>query len=286
MITAIQMATIRAAEAFSISRVGAIAPGYAADILVLDALEEVRVGAVYKAGKLVAENGVLSVPAQSLRSAEMRVRNSFSLAEVSAADFHIPATGKKQCRVIAALPGELLTEEKQMEIDFDIQNGIDESREILKLAALERHNGTGNRGLGFLTGLGFLHGAIASTVSHDAHNLIVIGSSECDMAIAANRLRALGGGLIAVRNGAIIAEMPLPIGGLMSEEEAGLVVQQNETVREGARALGMGGEVDPFMTMAFLSLPVIPHLKMTTKGLVDVNAQKIVPLFVEENDTK
>lgn len=286
VITAIQMATIRAAEAFSISHVGAIAPGYAADILVLDALEEVQIGAVYKAGKLVAENGALSVPVASDTRAEMGVRNSFSLGEISEADFHISATGKKRCRVIAALPGELLTEEKQMEIDFDIQNGIDESREILKLAVIERHKGTGNRGLGFLTGLGFLHGAIASTVSHDAHNLIVIGSSEHDMAIAANRLRALGGGLIAVRSGAVIAEMPLPIGGLMSDNEAGVVVQQNEAVRESARALGMGCEVDPFMTMAFLSLPVIPHLKMTTKGLVDVNAQKIVPLFVEENNEK
>ncbi len=284
VITAIQMATIWAAEAFSLRNVGAIAPGYAADILVLDALEEVRVGAVYKAGKLVAENGKLSVPVRTDVRVAAEVRNSFSLPPVSEADFHISATGKKRCRVITALPGELLTEEKQLELDFDIQNGIDESREIVKIAVLERHKGTGNRGIGFLTGLGAIHGAIASSVSHDAHNLIVIGNSERDMAAAANRLRELGGGLLAVRDGVTIAEMPLPIGGLMSEEEAGTVVQQNEAIRESVVALGMGCGVDPFMTMAFLSLPVIPHLKMTTKGLVDVNAQKIVPLFIDENE--
>ena len=159
-------------------------------------------------------------------------------------------------------------------------NGIDLDRDILKLAVIERHHGTGHMGLGFITGTGLKRGAIASSVSHDSHNLIVIGTNEADMAAAANRIRALGGGNVLVVDGEVRAEMPLPIAGLMSEGSAREVARENEAVRAAVHACGAPEGIEPFMNMAFVSLSVIPSLKMTTQGLVDVDRQQRVPLFV------
>ena len=155
------------------------------------------------------------------------------------------------------------------------QKGAD----ILKLAVIERHLNTGHKGIGFISGIGMKKGAIASSVSHDAHNLIVIGTNDEDMASAANRIRAMGGGNVVVSEGKIIAEMPLPEAGLMSDLSAAEIAAQNEEVRMAVHKLGASAEIEPFMNMAFLSLPVIPSLKMTTLGLVDVNRQRLVSLF-------
>ncbi len=146
---------------------------------------------------------------------------------------------------------------------------------------IERHRGTGHQGLGFLSGLGLKCGAIASSVSHDSHNLIVAGADEQDMVRAAERISALGGGCVVVRNGEILAELPLPVAGLMSNRPADELARQNEQLRECVYALGVPEGSEPFMPLAFLSLPVIPHLKMTTRGLLDVDGQKLVPLFAE-----
>ena len=154
-------------------------------------------------------------------------------------------------------------------------------RDILKLAVIERHLNTGHKGLGFISGAGLKKGAIASSVAHDAHNLIVIGTNDRDMAIAANRIRSLGGGNAVVADGELIAEMPLPEAGLMSDLSAAETAAQNEAVRLAVHALGASDEIEPFMNMAFLSLPVIPYIKMTTLGLVDVDGQKLVPLFAD-----
>lgn len=281
-VAGIKMATIQAAEHFGLKNLGAVAPSYNADLAILDSLDTVRVCAVYKNGEKVAENGkALDFPAPEI-DAELNniIRNSFHIDKLKKEDFVINENGKKSCRVIKLIKNQLLTDELITEIDFDSNNGIDASRDILKLAVLERHNNTGHKGLGFVNGISMKQGAIAASVSHDSHNLIVIGSNENDMAIAANRIISLGGGMVTVKNGEILAEMPLPIAGLMTDVCAEIASQQNEKVRESVYSLGVDGDIEPFMTMAFVSLPVIPHLKMTTNGLIDVDKFALVPLIV------
>ena len=295
---AIRMASLQTAEYFGMKATGAVAPGYRADLLVLDDLETLKIRDVYCRGKLVVSEGnPLPFENAEIRSdIRKTVRNSFYLDELSPEDFHIrcddggPVRSEdggsaccetRRCRVIKIKPGQLLTDEWIAELDFQQENGIDLKRDILKLAVIERHLNTGHKGLGFISGIGLKKGAIASSVAHDAHNLIVIGTNDEDMAVAANRIRTLGGGNVAAAGGEIIAEMPLPEAGLMSDLSAAEIAAQNEAVRQAVHMLGASSEIEPFMNMAFLSLPVIPSLKMTTLGLVDVNRQKIVPLFAE-----
>ena len=279
-LTAIRMASLQTAEYFGLKSVGAVAPGYRADLLVLDDLETVKVCDVYCRGQLTVSDGKdIDFKKPEIRSdIRKTVRNSFYLDELSPADFYIEPEGSR-CRVIKITPGQLLTDEWIAEIDFNRANGIDIKRDILKLAVIERHLNTGHKGIGFISGIGMKKGAIASSVSHDAHNLIVIGTNDEDMASAANRIRAMGGGNVVVSEGKIIAEMPLPEAGLMSDLSAAEIAAQNEEVRMAVHKLGDSAEIEPFMNMAFLSLPVIPSLKMTTLGLVDVNRQSLVPLF-------
>ncbi len=285
-LAAIRMATLQTAEYFGIGNVGAVAPGYRADLLVLDQLDTVQVCDVYCEGRLAVSAGkVLDFKIPDVRSdIKKMVRNSFYMEELTEDDFYIdvPADASaKRCRIIKIRPGQLITDQWITEIDFDRMNGIDTQRDILKLAVIERHLNTGHKGLGFISGIGLRKGAIASSVSHDSHNLIVIGTNHADMTIAANRIRTLGGGNVVVSEGEIVAEMPLPLAGLMSDLPAEEVARQNEKVREAVHTLGASDEIEPFMNMAFLSLPVIPDIKMTTLGLVDVNSQKLLPLFAD-----
>ena len=178
------------------------------------------------------------------------------------------------------VPHQAITQEWIADIDFSAANGVDLQRDILKLAVVERHMNSGHIGRGFITGLGLKRGAIASSVSHDSHNLIVVGANDADMAFAANRVRALGGGLVVADDGMVLAEMPLPIAGLMGKKSAREMADQNEAVRLCVHDLGVPMDIEPFMALAFVSLPVIPSLKMTTKGLVDVNRQEAVELFL------
>lgn len=283
-VTGIQMATIQAAEYFGLKQVGAVAPGYMADLLVLEDLESISVSEVFRRGVHVVQDGELvsfDMPEIS-DELDKKVRNSFHMGKLATEDFLIDCEGQQKCRVISLIPKELLTEEKILAVDFDKDNGIDLERDILKLAVVERHHNTGHMGMGFITGAGLKSGAIASSVSHDSHNLIIIGTNEADMAFSGNRLREIGGGLVAVQDGKVISEMPLPIAGLMTDLPAAEVAELNEEVRAATHGLGVPIGQEIFMTMAFVSLPVIPHLKMSTRGLVDVNAQKTVPLVVEK----
>lgn len=297
-LAAIRMASLQTAEYFGMKATGAVAPGYLADLLVLDDLETLKICDVYCRGKLVVSEGkTLPFETAEIRSdIRKTVRNSFYLDELSPEDFHIHAEGKvhahseskvhvhsegRRCRVIKLRPGQLLTDEWIAEVDLAKGNGVDFERDILKLAVIERHLNTGHKGLGYISGIGLKKGAIASSVAHDAHNLIVIGTNDADMAVAANRIRTLGGGNVAAADGEIIAEMPLPEAGLMSDLSAAETAAQNEAVRQAVHRLGASDAIEPFMNMAFLSLPVIPSLKMTTLGLVDVNSQKLVPLFAD-----
>ena len=200
------------------------------------------------------------------------------MKSLTAESFHIEPHGNR-CRIIKVIAGQLLTEEWITDIDFNNNNGIDVSRDILKIAAAERHLNTGHIGLGFITGIGLKSGAIASSVSHDSHNLIIIGTNDKDMAVAANRIRELGGGCVAACNGTVKAEVPLPVAGLMSELSAQEAAKQNKLLRKTVYDMGADSTIEPFMIMSFMSLPVIPKIKMTTKGLIDVQKQELVSLF-------
>ena len=279
-ITGIRMATIGAAQYFGLQYVGAIAPGYRADILVLDDLDTVDIRDVYSSGiKVVDNKKVIDFEAPKVNEyLEERVRSSFNLPPLRAIDFRMEATTDR-CRVIGVLPGTLLTEERIMDIEWGDSDGVDTERDILKVAVIERYNKTGHIGLGFINGLGLKRGAIASSVSHDSHNIIVVGTNDADMALAANRIREIGGNVV-VCDGKVISEMSLAIGGLMSDMSAPEVAMQNKAVREAVKELGVSEGVEPFMNMAFVSLPVIPSLKMSTCGLIDVNKQERVSLYV------
>ncbi|MBE7032182.1 MAG: adenine deaminase [Ruminococcaceae bacterium] len=282
VVTGIRMATIQAAQCMGIRNLGAIAPGYIADILVLDDLDTVRVRDVYKNGEKVVENGIVCpFPEPEVRADLIKaVKNSFFMDELSAKNFYIePKTPR--CRVIKGIDDQLITDEWITEINWEKNGGIDIDRDILKIAVAERHMHTGHIGLGFISGIGLKEGAIASSVSHDSHNLVIVGTNDLDMATAANRIRELGGGCVVVRDGKVMAEMPLPVAGLMSEGSAETVAKENARVRKAVYKLGANKGLEPFMTMAFMSLSVIPSLKITTKGLVDVNSQKLVSLYVE-----
>lgn len=280
VICAIQMATIGAADYFGLKNVGAIAPGYRADLLVLDHLEEMAVRDVYSAGKKVVDNKKLSPIATPKVEERVRgiVMNSFHVDPLTPEDFHIEPESDT-CRVIGIIPGQLVTKEVIEKIDW-AKGGVDTTRDIVKLAVIERHHNTGHKGLGLIQGIGIKHGAIASSVSHDSHNLIVIGTNDEDMALAANTVRQTGGNVV-VRDGKILSHMPLPVAGLMTEESGSAIARANEEVRRAAETLGKAENVEPFMNMAFVSLPVIPSLKMSTQGLVDVDQYKRVDLFVK-----
>ena len=174
----------------------------------------------------------------------------------------------------------LTTQEEIVEVDFSRDNGIDVSRDLLKIAVVERHLHTGHRGVGFIRGAGMKRGAIASSVSHDSHNLIVMGTNDADMALCGNHVLRMGGGCAVVADGQVLAELPLPIAGLMSAKPAAEVAQENRALHDAVRALCGTQGAELFMIMAFVSLPVIPALKMTTQGLVDVNRQERVSLYV------
>ncbi len=280
-VTCIRMATIQAAQCFGLQRVGAVAPGYRADLVVLSDLDSFAVRDVYSAGTCAVRGGkCLPFDAPDLRDAKWtEILHSFRLDALTPDQFQIHAKSDR-CRVIGAIPGQLLTNEIAETLDFTKNNGIDISRDILKLAVIERHKNTGHRGLGYIKGIGLRRGAIAASVSHDAHNLIVIGTNDADMACAANRVRELGGGSVAVADGKVCAEIPLPIAGLMSDADAETVAKQNEALNAAVREMGVPENISPFMNMAFVSLTVIPAIKMTTFGLADVQTQSLLPLEI------
>ncbi len=276
-IIAIRMASLQAAEYFGLKGYGAVAPGYIANLTVVNDLNHFHVTDVYTHGKEVVKNETLTAFDSPVIPDELRKKatESFHVDYLTEEDFKIRER-KSVCRVIELVPGELITNEVHLEIDFDSHGGIDLERDILKLAVIERHKGTGHKGIGFIKGVGMKEGAIASSVSHDSHNIIVIGTNDYDMMVAANRIIEMQGGNVVVKNGEDIARMPLPIAGLMSDYSAKDTANFNARVRNAVYELGTPRNVEPFMNMAFVSLPVIPNLKMSTQGLIDVvNFQRV-----------
>jgi len=281
-LVAIRMATIQAAQCFGMRFIGALAPGYEADIIVLDDLETFKIRDVYQDGARVVENGV-TVPfdVPYVHPEIMKaIRNSIYIKKVQESRFHIEPEGKK-VRVIKVLKGELLTDSFEAELDFSKNNGIDIDRDILKFAVFERHSGTGHMGIGFINGLSLKAGAIGTSVSHDSHNILVVGTNDADMTLAVNHVRKMCGGYVVVRDGKILAEMPMPLGGLLSVKTGEEVAQENVDLVRTVRELGVPSDIKPFMTLSFMCLTVIPHLKLSTLGLVDVDTQQLVPLFIE-----
>lgn len=271
--TAIQMATLNTAGRFGIPRLGAVAPGYRADIAVFDDLDSLNVVMVFKDGTLVASGGVMEAgvkPAPPIAS-------SFNVTGLGPESFRLEGSGK--ARVIGVVPGQLVTEALEEEVpSADGCARADIERDILKIAVVERHRGTGNVGVAFVRGFGLKSGALASSVAHDSHNVVVVGCSDEDMLAAARAVVGMGGGQAVAAGGEVRASLALPIAGLMSPLGAREVASAVEDLDRRAEALGCALD-DPFMTMSFMALPVIPSLKLTDRGLVDVAAFGFVSPF-------
>lgn len=278
-VRAIQMASLNTAEYFNLHNLGAIAPGYKADIAIFNDLEKFEPHMVFKGGKLVAENGKILVNTSEFKIPTLR--GSVNIKWLNINDFKINApTNKKQIKVINVIPKQLITKES-LETPL-VKNGevvADTNNDILKIAVIERHKASGNIGLGFVKGFGLKSGAIASTVAHDSHNMIVIGTNDEDMYYAAVELVKSQGGKIIVKDRKTLAHLALPIAGLISDKPFSEVDIKLQELNKAAKEIGCKID-DPFMSMAFLSLSVIPEIKITDKGLIDVNKFEVTNLFV------
>jgi len=278
-LAAVTMATLNPASYFGFRDRGALSPGLAADLVVVEDLASFKVDKVLKNGRLVVDRGRmasgLELPSPPPPPPAMQVKmpdiDSFS-----------PPVAGDAVKVIGLIPGQLLTE--KLVLPPPVKDGrlaADPAQDLLKLAVVERHHATGNFGLGLVRGFGLKLGALASTVAHDSHNIVVVGADEADMLLAVEHLVKLQGGLAVVAGGRVLADLPLPIAGLISPKPLKAVAGAYAHLMAAYRQLG-GVLDDPFMALSFLALPVIPALKLTDLGLVDVNKFQVVPLFGED----
>jgi adenine deaminase len=275
-LSAVTMVTLNPAEYFRLRDRGAVAPGLAADLVVVEDLREFRIDKVLKNGRLLVDQGrpvaEPEVSPQPVPTSAMHVK------DLSLESFSPPAAGRV-VKVIGLIPGQLLTETRLL--PAPVRNGrlaTAPSQDLLKLAVVERHHGTGNLGLGMVQGFGLPQGALASSVAHDSHNIVVVGASEVDMLQAVRHLVDLGGGMAVAAGGRVLADLALPIAGLISPLPLDQVAAAYSRLKKAYHDLG-GTLQDPFMALSFLALPVIPALKLTDLGLVDVDRFQIVPLF-------
>ena len=267
-IRTVQVACLHAARYFLLNNRGAIAPGYLADFAVVEDLKDFNVVSVYKKGKLVYDNGQVpefaspKIP-EHLQSMAL---DTFHLPRLSASDF----ADSRHRGLIGMVDGQIITEDKGYAKHVDVE------KDILKMAVIERHKNTGHIGIGYLTGYGLKAGAIATSVSHDSHNIICVGCNDEDMALATNQIADNHGGIVVVKDGQVVAKLQLEIAGIMSQQSLTAVNDQLESAKEAAYKLGVNPNVDPFMTLSFMALPVIPTLRLTTRGVVDVNTQQYI----------
>ena len=277
---AVNMATVNPARYFGLKERGVLAPNRLADILLFDGDGSWRPFLVLKSGAMVAREGRLLV---GMPTADFpALLKTVNIAPVSRRDLMI-SLPHNRAHVIGLVPHQLLTEKRVVEVKTEQGMAVaDPACDILKLAVIERHHATGRVGMGLLQGYGLKRGAIASTVGHDSHNIIVVGANDEDMLTAIRELERIEGGFAIAAGGEVLASLALPIGGLMTPQDARTVAEENDWLTQTARQLGVSEEYDPLMTLAFLSLPVIPELKLTDRGLVDVSSGKILPVDAEE----
>ena len=275
------MATLTAAECFGLKDRGAIAPGYRADVVLLDDLKDFHVNRVFIEGALVAEEGeyLPEIKRYDISS----VKGSVIVKDFSKEKFKMHLKSNK-VNVIKILPGGVVTQKTTAEIKLDDQGEFvrDPEKDLVKVAVVERHQGTGNVACGFLKGYGIKEGAVALSVAHDSHNIIVVGVSDEEMAFAVEALQKQSGGVVLVKDGEVIESMPMPIAGLMSDQSAEWVDGKLTALHEKAYdILGVNGDVEPVMTLCFMSLAVIPEVKLTDMGLFDVTTFSFIPVEAE-----
>jgi len=275
-LTALQMATLNAAERFGLKDRGSIAPGKRADLIAVPELKEFQAALTVKNGRVVAREG----KAYPLHHAAFgsQVLRSIKMKSLAPSSFHLPLKADRAW-VIGIDPDQIITRKLSLSVKKDPTGMVvsDPEADILKLAVIERHKASGNIGLGLLKGLGLKAGALAGSVAHDAHNIIVVGVNDQEMRHAVEEIVKMQGGFVAVQGGNVKASIPLPIAGLISLEPAQVVASQMVKIKEAARDLGCP-LTNPFLTLSFLALPVIPELKLTDRGLVDVSQFRIIPL--------
>ena len=281
VIKAVQIGSLNTAEYFGLKNLGAVAPGYKADMLILPDLKTFKPDIVIKNGEVIAQNGKLTITIPNIE--DLSMRGSVNVRWITPEDFRIEAKDTKsetaKVQALEIIPRQLIT--KSVISEVKIQNGNAVSNienDTLKICVIERHRATGNIGRGFVKGFNLKCGAIASTVAHDSHNMIVIGTNDYDMYAAAVALIKCQGGKVVVKDGEIISQLPLPIAGLMSDRDFDFVVSKSEELNNAARSIGCTLD-DPFMTMGFLSLPVIPELKVTDKGVFDTKQFGFIDIF-------
>ena len=267
-ITAVKVACHNAARYFLLNNRGGISPGYLADFVIIDNFQNFNIEQVYKKGVLMVDHGEI----QDFPSPEIepylveRAHKTFHVAALTAEDF----AEKRPRGIIGMVDGEITT------VDAGYSDRIDVEYDVLKIAVVERHKNTHHIGIGYIQGYGLKSGAVATSISHDSHNIIVVGTNETDMAAAVNRVVELNGGIVVWDGGQSVAEVPLAIAGIMSDEPLVTVNEKLETAKDAAHKLGVNPGIDPFMTLSFMALPVIPSLRITTRGVFDVTTQSYV----------
>ena len=278
-ITAIRMATLNAAECYGMHDRGAIAPGRRADIVLLEDLSGFKAKQVFIKGKLVADCGKYQLPVTRRDSTAMQ--SSFHVKDFSVEKLKLSLESDK-VYTIELVPGGVTTKKTVAQIKLDASGDFvrDENADIVKMAVIERHKNTGNVAVALLQGYGIKSGAVALSIAHDSHNIITTGVSDYDMAFAVETLIAQGGGIVLVKDGAVLESMPMPIGGIMSDQSGEWVDKKLTSIHEIAHdELGISGTVEPVMTLCFMALPVIPEIKLTDRGLFDVGRFEFIPLL-------
>ena len=267
-ITAVKVACHNAARYFLLNNRGGISPGYLADFVIIDNFRAFNIEQVYKKGILMVDHGqVRDFPAPEIEPYLVeRAHKTFHVAALTAEDF----TEKRPRGIIGMVDGEITT------VDAGYSDRIDVDYNVLKIAVVERHKNTHHIGIGYIQGYGLKSGAVATSISHDSHNIIVVGTNEADMAAAVNRVVELNGGIVVWDQGRPAAEVPLAIAGIMSDEPLVTVNEKLEHAKAVAHSLGVTPGIDPFMTLSFMALPVIPSLRITTRGVFDVTTQSYV----------
>ncbi|MFG6497093.1 adenine deaminase [Fictibacillus sp. UD] len=267
---AIQLATLNAAECYGLDEKGAISPGCIADFILLDELEAVSISEVFVGGKSVAKDGAFTGEEVNTEKPPAPLMQSVNLPEIRSEKLTIPISDGDSIHVIEVIPNQLVTKKKVLRVKAEnrvFTPSIPD--DLLKMAVIERHKQTGNIGLGVVKGLLIKNGAIASTVAHDSHNLVVAGTNDEDMLLAIDTIQKMQGGYVIVKDGKVLATVPLPISGLMSDQPFKKVNEEIIYLKAKLKEIGFTGDFDPFLTLSFLTLPVIPEIKLTDLGLFD-----------------